>query len=775
MKNWIKRLREIHEEEKTFNESFDNLLIILKKGYKIPETFFCSIKPSDFRFENIEAKIKEVQAELTKLLDDKKFYSVRILKKGKMNLSIPQQTYGKPTKRTQVIAQIIEICQNLSNCANKQQKTVETDIPKQFISIAIQEVISAKISGFVYTINPISGKDEVVIETCANKSQSYLYEKDSTLYRWAFKREKCIQRPAIQLQEEKIVALVAKNAQKISRIISSPIALEWTSNGKEIFWLQLDKIEDIRRPVVYSNKISKDLLPGMIKPLVYSINIPVVNSSWKKLFKNLTGSAANKIEINKLARSFYYRTYFNMSVVGDFFEMLGISRDALELLFGREKTDNSRPVFRPDSRILRHIPRMIIFSLRMLFYDKQIETFLRKKSKQFKNLSRLDEGSFSIEDCLKHIDTLIVLAKESSFIVIITQLLYSIYNWALTKNLEKSNIDATMIRYPSSQIDYTLQLSKMNYIFRQLPKKTIELIQKGNYKEIINNPELSVLRNELEGFLKRFGHLSDNANDFSKTTWKENPQLVLKMISNFTSPKRLHPKKTEQIPSQNIASKIFIQKFLISRARKYHQYREQVGFVYNHGYSLFRKFFLRIGENLSNNSTIQSKEDIFYLTHEEIMNIARKASQQKEIIALINKRKNEMKEYQNLKLPETIFDELPENLLTQGESKKNLTGIATSRGSHVGTARVIVGIQDFCKICDGDVLIIPSSDPSWTPLFSKAGAVVSESGGILSHCSIIAREYRIPAVVSVKGALQIKDGIKVAVDGYKGEVNVLKE
>ena len=71
---------------------------------------------------------------------------------------------------------------------------------------------------------------------------------------------------------------------------------------------------------------------------------------------------------------------------------------------------------------------------------------------------------------------------------------------------------------------------------------------------------------------------------------------------------------------------------------------------------------------------------------------------------------------------------------------------------------------------EGDVLVIPYSDAGWTLLFSKAGAVIAESGGILSHSSIVAREYNIPAVVSVSGACNLSDGCIVAVDGYSGEV-----
>ncbi|MFN2227518.1 MAG: PEP-utilizing enzyme, partial [Anaerolineae bacterium] len=103
---------------------------------------------------------------------------------------------------------------------------------------------------------------------------------------------------------------------------------------------------------------------------------------------------------------------------------------------------------------------------------------------------------------------------------------------------------------------------------------------------------------------------------------------------------------------------------------------------------------------------------------------------------------------------------------------QGLRGIPTSRGHYTGPARVLRGIQDFARLQEGDVLVIPYSDVGWTPLFTKAGAVIAESGGILSHSSIIAREYGIPAVVSVPGACQIPDGTPVTVDGYRGEILV---
>ncbi len=98
------------------------------------------------------------------------------------------------------------------------------------------------------------------------------------------------------------------------------------------------------------------------------------------------------------------------------------------------------------------------------------------------------------------------------------------------------------------------------------------------------------------------------------------------------------------------------------------------------------------------------------------------------------------------------------------------TGTPTARGHHRGAARIVRGIDDLDKVSAGDVLVIPFSDVGWTPLFAQAGAVVAESGGMLSHSSIVAREYGLPCVVSVEGAMRIPDGATITVDGYRGTI-----
>ena len=139
---------------------------------------------------------------------------------------------------------------------------------------------------------------------------------------------------------------------------------------------------------------------------------------------------------------------------------------------------------------------------------------------------------------------------------------------------------------------------------------------------------------------------------------------------------------------------------------------------------------------------------------------------------VVDLRKAEMVDLTDVDMPEIIFgdDFFPARpgLL----EAVHLRGVATSRGRHRGTLRVVKGIEDSPRVEAGDIIAIPFSDVGWTPLFARAGAVIAEAGGMLSHSSIVAREYRVPCVVSVPGATRLPDGATVVVDGYTGTITV---
>jgi phosphoenolpyruvate synthase/pyruvate phosphate dikinase len=122
---------------------------------------------------------------------------------------------------------------------------------------------------------------------------------------------------------------------------------------------------------------------------------------------------------------------------------------------------------------------------------------------------------------------------------------------------------------------------------------------------------------------------------------------------------------------------------------------------------------------------------------------------------------------------EKVFE--PEQSNRRGEAGgRELKGIAAGRGSYTGPARVIMGEEQFDRLQPGDVLVCPITSPVWSILFAKVGALVTDTGGILSHPAIIAREYGIPAVVATGNATEIiPDGAKVIVNGDSGVVQIV--
>ena len=102
-----------------------------------------------------------------------------------------------------------------------------------------------------------------------------------------------------------------------------------------------------------------------------------------------------------------------------------------------------------------------------------------------------------------------------------------------------------------------------------------------------------------------------------------------------------------------------------------------------------------------------------------------------------------------------------------------LTGIPASAGRYRGPARLLLSEADFPKLVPGDVLVCPVTSPAWSMLFPNIGGLVTDSGGLLSHPAIIAREFGIPAVVATGNATDLlRDGQEVTVDGVAGNVEV---
>ncbi len=320
-------------------------------------------------------------------------------------------------------------------------------------------------------------------------------------------------------------------------------------------------------------------------------------------------------------------------------------------------------------------------------------------------------------------------------------------------------------------LDPKYHLSILHDKYSELPPDVKRKLKGMTYKELSKAREVSDFRKEVNKFIQRFGHLSDSNMDFSAMHWSEDPDLMLKMIIDYKKPE-IDGDRVDIDALAKGAKGRFL-KFFYNRAVGYREYKERVSFNYTYGYGLFRNYFLHLAEIFKKKGFIKKEDDIFYLTLDEITDMVESGEIPKEYKKSIKQRKEEMSKYKDVILPDLIYGDEPPQLMKSMRFKKR-KGVAASKGYYTGIIKVVRGIRDFKKIKAGDILVVPYTDVSWTPLFSKAKAVISESGGILSHSAIVAREYNIPAVVSVAGATELKDNTKVAVDGYNGEILIIE-
>jgi pyruvate,water dikinase len=188
-----------------------------------------------------------------------------------------------------------------------------------------------------------------------------------------------------------------------------------------------------------------------------------------------------------------------------------------------------------------------------------------------------------------------------------------------------------------------------------------------------------------------------------------------------------------------------------------------------------RSLLLRLGEWLVEQGRLSSQEDVFYLTIEARADLlAGRASDWK---GMIQARRTERDRNATVSVPDTIQDwrEMVRGTYTSSvvASEGILHGIPISGGQVVGPVRIVRSMEDWSRVCRGDILVVSVIDPGMAPLFGVAAGLVAEMGGTLSHGAIIAREYGLPAVANVSGiTARLKEGDWISLDAERGEIIV---
>ena len=298
-------------------------------------------------------------------------------------------------------------------------------------------------------------------------------------------------------------------------------------------------------------------------------------------------------------------------------------------------------------------------------------------------------------------------------------------------------------------------------------------------------------RDAINAYLNTYGMRCAGEIDITRPRWSEKPTalvpLILSNIKNFEageSKRRFVQGRQEALEKEQELlgrlkglpdgeEKAKETKRMISLMRNFIGYREYPKYGIVNRYFVYKQALLKEAERLVQAGVLHEKEDIYYLTFEELREVVRAHTLNDQIIS---KRKDEYTFYEKLTPPRVITSD---GEIIAGAYKREhlpaeaLVGLPVSSGVIEGRARVILHLED-ADLEDGDILVTSFTDPSWTPLFVSIKGLVTEVGGLMTHGAVIAREYGLPAVIGVESATKlIKDGQRIRVNGTEGYVEIL--
>ncbi|GCE09342.1 PEP/pyruvate-binding domain-containing protein [Dictyobacter aurantiacus] len=298
------------------------------------------------------------------------------------------------------------------------------------------------------------------------------------------------------------------------------------------------------------------------------------------------------------------------------------------------------------------------------------------------------------------------------------------------------------------------------------------------------------LQQGLAAFLARYGHRGVAEIDLGLPRWSEDPTHILGALSNYLhledvnlAPDVQFQRGAQEAKSmlaelvQRARSKGWLRSrlvhFFLSRTRELVGLREMPKFTIILMMARIRELLWSIGEELEQDGRLEAAEDVFFLTLPEIHSAL--AGQDMHDVVRDHRSAYDV-ELRRRHIPRVLLSDgtEPGALVTDeaDEAAGILRGTPASPGRVTAKARVILD-PTGAHLAPGEILVAPSTDPGWTPLFLTAGGLVMEMGGAISHGAVVAREYGIPAVVGVAGATErITTGQWITVDGAAGKITI---
>ncbi|MBP1755609.1 MAG: phosphoenolpyruvate synthase/pyruvate phosphate dikinase [Firmicutes bacterium] len=700
------------------------------------------------------------------------------------------------------------------------------DHRKVHLAVVVQQMVFPQVSGILFTADPVTGNrkvlsidasfglGEALVSGLVNadiykvRDGKVIDKKVSTkkLAIYALKdggtkeQETPFELQNRQALTEEQILNLARVGRKVEEHFGCPQDIEWCLEDDTFYIVQSRPITTLfpipegnnKENHVYLSVGHQQMMTDPIKPLGMSLMKAVSYGRWHKasgrLFIDVAPMLASQDGRKMLLNNMKQLEPLTQDAI-----MTIIERDFIKCL--PEERDEQSSV--PSDQVKPSIePRLQIEN------DPSIVTDLIRKSQtsigELRQNIRGKTGTDLIDFIMEDINELKkILFDPQSTAVFMAAIDASLWiNETMNEWLGEKNAADILSQSVPNNITSEMGLALMDVadVIRPYPEiiDYLQHVKDDNFlDELVKLDGGQETRDSILSYLNKFGMRCAGEIDLTRTRWSEKPTILIPVILNnikIFEPNASHlkfelgkqeamEKEKELLERLNMLSdgeeKVKETKRMIDLIRNYIGYREYPKYGMVSRYFVYKQALMKEADRLVQTKVIHEKEDIYYITFEELREVIATNKLDSHIIC---KRKEEYKLYDKLTPPRVITSE---GEIVAGEYKREnlpsgaMAGLPVSSGVVEGRARVIYSIED-ANLEEGDILVTAFTDPSWTPLFVSLKGLVTEIGGLMTHGAVIAREYGLPAVVGVENATKlIKDGQRIRVHGTDGYVEIL--
>ena len=663
----------------------------------------------------------------------------------------------------------------------------QRQLPDTEMAVLIQPYIDSKFAGVMFTRNPLDGGSQIIIEALPGGAESvvggqftpiHLEIDISTNPEVERSRNQNIETNSIL--DKSIVAELIKLAQAIEAFFHGiPQDIEWSWDGEKIWILQSRPITNLQP--FWTRTIAAEVIPGAIRPLTWSINRPLTCGVWGEIFKVVLGERAASLNFTETATLLGSHAYFNATLLGEIFRMMGLPEQGLEFLLRGQKM--GKP---PLGKILPSLPGLwrLVQRERALNAEFNVDrTSIFLPALQKLEMPEKEEGRRKNEEGRGKNEEGILI-RNSQDLMELLEKAEKIQEWL--KPITYYNIlgpiglaiRKSIFRIPDEWLDNenAPEIASVRALQQLAQKLRESAISESN--ENISAAHLTqifvenlALQSEFAEWLDIYGYLSEVGTDIAVATWREQPEFYQKLIVTMAVKSGV----TNSVEKREL-SLTFWQKWRLDKCQERATVKNEISEIYARLLANLRWTFLEIEASGLAMEIFEETGDIFYLEFGEVQQWIRSGASVS-FRDTIRQRREQLKIDRTRTIPPVVYGNLLPN------SQKSSIAPTTSETNIIQGIPASIGrVEGFVKICrtastelgENAIVVVPYTDAGWAPLLLGATAIISEVGGQLSHGAIVAREYKIPAVMNIAEATtRLRDGQKVRVDGYLGTVELL--